>query len=126
MNVRARRNADVEGLRIREVEGRLTLGVGPVCKPLIAGDQMTLLEINYAPGAGAPPHVHDHETICYVVRGRVRTVIDGEEIELGPGDVCIHPRGVAHGIVGVEDALVIEIKSPAQPVAEFLALANDG
>jgi quercetin dioxygenase-like cupin family protein len=39
---------------------------------LIKGDKMTLLEIHYAAGVGAPLHTHTHESIAYVVKGKVK------------------------------------------------------
>jgi len=113
------RNADVKELMIKSVEGKQLHG-NVVMKPLMAGDQMTLLEIQYAPGAGAPLHVHQHETLAYVVSGKVKMWVGKEEFLLTAGDVCKHPQGVPHGVEGVEQALVLEIKSPAQPIEQFL------
>lgn len=116
------RNADVKELAIKIVEGLSTKGEVRM-KPMMTGDQMTLLEIRYPPGAGAPLHVHRHETLCYVVKGKVKVTVGEEEFLLSPGDVCRHPQGVPHGIEGVEEALVLEIKSPAQPLDQFLGTA---
>lgn len=113
------RNAEVKGRKIRTVEGKEIRG-HLVVKPLIAGDQMTLLEIQYAPGVGAPLHVHQHESLAYVVKGKVKMIVGKEEYILGPGDVCRHPQGVPHAVEGVEESLVIEIKSPVQPIEQFL------
>jgi quercetin dioxygenase-like cupin family protein len=115
----SRRNQDVETMFIRQVEGVANFGDVRM-KPLIAGDQMTLLEIKYAPEAGAGLHIHQHETVCYVVSGKVQVTVGDEVFELGPGDVCVHPRGMKHGIRGLEQATVIEVKSPAQPISAFL------
>lgn len=72
------RNADVEGIVLTTIEGQRVYGGELVVKPLIKGDEMTLLEIHYAPGVGAPLHVHSHESIIYVIRGSVRTVVGAE------------------------------------------------
>ena len=113
------RNADVKDLFIKLVEG-LPIKGNVRMKPMMTGDQMTLLEIHYAPGAGAPLHVHQHETLAYVVEGKVKVWVGDEEFLLGVGDVCRHPQGVPHGIEGIEQATVLEIKSPAQPLEAFL------
>ena len=65
-----------------------------VVKPLIKGDEMTLLEIHYQPGVGAPLHIHAHESLAYVVKGKVKMTVGKEVYILGPGDVCRHPEGV--------------------------------
>ena len=90
-------------------------------KPLMIGDQMVLLEINYPPGAGAPLHVHQHETVCYVVRGKGQITVGEEVFILEAGDACRHPQDVPHRI---EDALVLEIKSPAQEIGQFLGTSS--
>ena len=114
------RNSEVERRRITAVEGRPAKGDAHL-KPLMAGDMMVLLEIEYARGAGTALHSHRHESVCYVVKGRVSMVVGEETYTLGPGDVCRHPEGVLHSVEALEDALIIEIKSPAQPLEEFLS-----
>jgi quercetin dioxygenase-like cupin family protein len=118
------RNGDVKSLFIRKVEGVDNFGDVSV-KPMMAGREMTLLEIQYPPGAGAPQHIHQHETLCYVVSGSVHVWVGGEEFDMLPGDVCRHPQGVPHAIRGIEHATVLEVKSPAQPLAAFLAISED-
>ncbi len=54
------RNDDVEGLAIRTVEGVPMQGEVTM-KPLMAGDEMVMLELRYPQGAGSPLHAHDHE-----------------------------------------------------------------
>jgi len=110
--MKAAHNADREPIAVRSIEGTEVYGDTLQVKPLIAGDTMTLLEIRYAAGSGAPPHVHDHESVIYVVRGRIKTVIGTETHTLGPGDACRHPAGEPHGVEALEDALIVEIKSP--------------
>jgi quercetin dioxygenase-like cupin family protein len=117
-------NIDVEPLFIRQVEDVKNFGDVSV-KPMLAGQQMTLLEINYPPGAGAPPHIHQHETLCYVVSGRIEVIVADDVFEMGPGDTCIHPQGIPHGIKGIEHSVVIEVKSPAQALGQFLGLSHD-
>src|SRR5262249_51421888 len=73
-------------------------------KSLIKGDEMTFLEIHYAAGVGAPLHTHTHESIAYVVKGKVKSTVGSEEFIMGPGDVCRHPKGVLHGLEAIEDS----------------------
>ena len=110
--MKAAHNTDREPIAVRSIEGAEIYGEALHVKPLIAGDAMTLLEIRYAAGSGAPLHVHDHESVVYVVRGRVKTTIGSETHTLGPGDACRHPAGEAHGLEALEDSLIVEIKSP--------------
>jgi len=110
--MKAAHNADREPVSVHSIEGATVYGDALLVKPLIAGDAMTLLEIHYRAGSGAPPHVHDHESVVYVVRGSVKTVIGAETHTLGPGDACRHPAGEPHAVEALEDAVIVEIKSP--------------
>jgi quercetin dioxygenase-like cupin family protein len=67
-------------------------------------------------------HVHNHESLAYVVKGKVKMTVGNEEYVLGPGDVCRHPKGVPHGVEAVEASVVVEIKSPAPDIATFLGM----
>lgn len=115
------RNADVKTVAVSAVEGKPTFGGDMLVKPLMKGDEMTFLEIHYAPGVGAPLHTHTHESIAYVVKGKVKSTVGSDEFIMGPGDVCRHPIGVLHGLEAIEESVVVEIKSPAPDLAAFLA-----
>jgi len=115
------RNADVKAVAIKAIEGKPTFGGDLIVKPLMKGDEMTFLEIHYEPGVGAPLHTHTHESIAYVVRGKVKSTVGSEEFIMGPGDVCRHPIGVLHGMEALEESLVVEIKSPAPDINVFFA-----
>jgi len=116
VNVISSRNAEVAPLKVASVEGKPTYGGALVVKPLLNGDEMTFLEIQYAAGVGAPLHAHTHESIAYVVRGKVKSTVGTDEFIMGPGDVCRHPKGVLHGLEAIEDSLVVEIKAPAPDI----------
>ena len=115
------RNADVAAVAITAVEGKPMYGGDMLVKPLIKGDEMTFLEIHYKAGVGAPLHTHTHESIAYVVRGKVKSTVGAEAFVMGPGDVCRHPKGVLHGLEAIEDSVVVEIKAPAPDIAAFFA-----
>jgi quercetin dioxygenase-like cupin family protein len=113
------RNTDVGAVKVKAVEGLPLYGGEMTVKPLIKGDEMTFLEIHYAAGVGAPLHSHTHESIAYVVRGKVKSTVGSDEFIMGPGDVCRHPKGVLHGLEAIEESLVVEIKSPAPEIVAF-------
>ncbi|HYJ14893.1 MAG TPA: cupin domain-containing protein [Candidatus Limnocylindria bacterium] len=116
------KNADVDAIIVKAIEGKPMYGGDLRVKPLITGEQMTFLEIYYTPGVGAPLHVHNHESLAYVVKGKVKMIVGKEEFILGPGDVCRHPKGVPHGVEGIEESIVVEIKSPAPELGSFLGM----
>ena len=120
------KNSEVVPLTVSAVEGKPTYGGNLVVKPLIKGDQMTFLEIHYAAGVGAPLHTHTHESVAYVVKGKMKSTVGEDEFIMGPGDVCRHPIGVLHGLEAIEESVVVEIKSPAPDIAAFFAMRTQG
>jgi quercetin dioxygenase-like cupin family protein len=107
---------------VSAVEGKTVYGGNMLVKPLIKGEEMTFLEIHYAAGVGAPLHTHTHESIAYVVKGKVKSTVGSDEFIMGSGDVCRHPKGVLHGLEAIEDSVVVEIKSPAPEISAFFAM----
>ena len=89
---------------------------------LVAGDKMLVLETLYGRGAGTELHRHEHESICYVVSGRIKTTVGGDSREMGPGEGCLHPAGVDHAMTAIEESVVLEMKSPAPDLQGFLRL----
>ena len=118
------RNAEVADIRVSAVEGKPTYGGELAVKPLLKGEEMTFLEIRYAAGVGAPLHTHAHESIAYVIKGKVKSTVGSEVFMLGPGDACRHPRGVPHGLEAIEDSLIVEVKSPAPDLGSFFAITS--
>ena len=118
------RNADIAEIRVSSVEGKPTYGGELAVKPLIKGEEMSFLEIRYAAGVGAPLHTHTHESIAYVVSGKVKSTVGSTAFIMGPGDVCRHPKGVLHGLEAIEDSVVVEIKAPAPDLATFFGLSK--
>ena len=97
--------AAIEG--VAEEPGKLTL------KQLLVGEEMVMVSAFKAKGMKDPEHRHDdHESVAYLVSGRMRLVIGGVETIAEPGTAWIHPRGVPHFSEALEDCVQLEIKSP--------------
>jgi len=107
-------NAQVDSQPFGTIEGQPNTGTFFV-KPLMHGQNMALLEIRVRAGVSSPIHTHAHESLIYVVSGRLKTIINDEAFVLGPGDVCRHPCAAGHRVEALEDTIFIEIKSP--PIA---------
>jgi len=113
--------SDAKAIRVSILEGKQVYGGELLVKPIVLGDEMTLLEIYYAAGVGTPLHAHAHESIVYVVSGKLKGTMEGKVFIMGPGDVCRHPKGVLHGVEALEDSVIMECKSPAPDISAFMA-----
>ncbi len=58
------------------------------------------------PGGHTSMDTHQHEHGVYVLRGRVTVVVQGERIELGPGDVIHIAGGESHQFMNEGDTPV--------------------
>ena len=52
-------------------------------------------------------HHADEDELFWVLRGRVRICLRDGEVELGPGEIVVVPRGVEHKPVAIEPAEVV-------------------
>jgi len=80
------------------------------------GGRFSLTDFLEVPAGQMPPlHVHHAEDeIFYVVDGAVTLYLPGREIECGPGDCVLAPRGVPHAYrVGDRPARWLVMSSPA-------------
>jgi len=104
--------AELPTVRMGVLEGRASAGHVDL-KPLLVGNDMLMVEIFEQAGVRVPEHSHDdHESLVYLIKGRMKLVIGGEEFVAKAGDAWIHPKGVPHWSETLEDCLAIEIKSP--------------
>ena len=115
-------NAQVESQVVGTIEGQPNTGTFFV-KPLMQGDRMALLEIRVRAGVASRFHAHSHESLIYVVSGRLKTTVDNETFVLGPGDVCRHPCASSHRVEALEDTLFVEVKSPPIELRQIFGLA---
>ena len=82
-------------------------------KPMVVGDEAVLIEVTQIAGTRVPEHNHpDHESVIYLVKGRMTLWINGLQSAVKTGDAWIHPRGVPHSSEALEDCTFVEVKTP--------------
>jgi unsaturated pyranuronate lyase len=78
-----------------------------------ACDKMMLSYVELQPGAVVEEHSHPHEQVGYLLEGRARFTIGGEEKVLVKGDRWRIPGGVKHRVVALEEgAKALDIFCP--------------
>jgi quercetin dioxygenase-like cupin family protein len=79
----------------------------------IAGEQVFLGHVTYAPGTTVARHAHpEAEQVMWIVEGSLRMTIGDETRELGAGDVVVVNRGVEHELVSESGVTFVEAMSP--------------
>ena len=88
------------------------LGAGVGRKILASGGGMMTVQFDFEEGAVGYLHSHPHEQVGYVVRGRFEATLDGETTTIGPGDTYYVPSGVEHGVVALEQGILLDVFTP--------------
>ena len=96
----------------KDPEAGPTLPLGMSRRGIVLGEVMLALH-EAIPNLKGTPHRHPSAQITYMLKGRMRLSIDGEERVLSPGEFGHIPPNVLHGIESLdEDVLALDIFSP--------------
>jgi mannose-6-phosphate isomerase-like protein (cupin superfamily) len=97
---------------VKDLEPGPTLPAGMTRRGIALGDVMLGLH-EAVPHLKGTPHRHDSAQIAYVLKGKLRMSVEGEEKVLSPGEFAYVPAKALHGIESLdEDVLVLDIFSP--------------
>lgn len=98
-----------------EIAGHVIAGEGSG-ELLVRGAGTMLVRLQLQRGFDQNGHLHpEHESIGYVLSGRIRMQVGDETSELGPGGTWYHPRGVRHTCEVLEGAEILEFHAPLRP-----------
>jgi len=107
---------------VNSIEGIPTSGPFLV-KPLTQGAQISMLEVRLERGVQSELHSHTHESVIYLVSGRLESLVGDKLFALAPGDSCHHPENVPHSVKALEDSVFVETKSPVPDLTKTLGIS---
>lgn len=96
----------------------IQLGGGVTRRILSYDDNLMSVEVAFETGAVGAPHTHPHTQCSYVLSGRFSYSVEGEAVELNPGDSIVVPSNLLHGTVCLEKGVLLDIFTPMR--ADFL------
>ena len=70
----------------------------PTFGPVVEGELTQVGIMKIPAGESSAPHTHPNEQWIYLMSGRLRAVVDGEEREVGAGDLIYIPAGIVHSV----------------------------
>ncbi len=105
------KNQNIKTEEVTSIESTATKGQLFI-KNLMQTKRQLLIQITMSSDMIVPEHIHDHESIIYIIKGAVKFTIEGNEYIAKPGDVVYHPEGVPHTTHALEKSVFIEVKSP--------------
>ena len=88
------------------------LGGGVSRRVLAHTPQLMIVEVNFEKGGEGSVHTHPHCHNPYVRSGRFRFNVDGETVEVGPGDTLAFPPDVPHGTLCLEAGTLVDMFAP--------------
>ncbi len=100
-------------------ELEITTGPGVTRQLLASGGGLMAVEFRFAKGSVGALHSHPHEQIGYVQKGRFEYTQDGVKTVLVPGDTYYVRPDAVHGVVALEDGILIDVFTPQRQ--DFLA-----
>lgn len=91
-------------------------------KVLAWNDDLMMCEISFLAGAVGNVHAHPHTQVSYVGRGSLRFRVGSETKVVRQGDSILIPPNTLHGVEALEDALLVDVFSPARQ--DFVQIAH--
>ena len=95
----------------KDVEPR-DLGGGVSRRVLAYSKDLMIVEVNFRAGSTGSVHTHPHCQNTYVKSGKFRFTIDGQPVEVGPGDTIAFPSNIPHGTLCLEPGTLLDIFTP--------------
>jgi quercetin dioxygenase-like cupin family protein len=84
---------------------------------LVSGKRVSMrLWRNEQPTSDKPHSAHDYEVVGYAISGRAELELEGQTIQLEPGDSWLVPAGASHTYRILEPFTAVEATSPPAQV----------
>lgn len=88
------------------------LGGGVTRRVLAHNDAMMAVEVSFEAGSEGAVHTHPHTQCSYVLSGKFIYTVEGDSVELAPGDSVVVPSGLPHGTVCLEKGILLDVFTP--------------
>lgn len=88
------------------------LGGGVSRKVKAHGGTLLMAEVHFEKGSIGAMHSHPHEQVCYVAMGSFEYEENGEKSIISEGDTYYVAPDVPHGVVALEEGILIDIFTP--------------
>ena len=97
---------------IHDERTMIDLGGGTTRRILTWNEEMMAVEVAFETGAVGSVHTHPHTQCSYVLSGKFSYSVEGEAVELNPGDAITVPSGLPHGTVCLQKGVLLDVFTP--------------
>ncbi|WP_139488414.1 cupin domain-containing protein [Brevibacillus dissolubilis] len=73
---------------------------------------LMMTEVTFEKDAVGNLHSHPHEQISYIAKGSFEFQLDGTITVIKQGDSVYIPSNAVHGVVALEDSIIVDIFTP--------------
>ena len=88
------------------------LGNGVKRKILAHNEPLMIVEVHFEEGAVGNQHTHFHSQATYVLEGKFKFAVNGEDKIVTKGDSIYMEKDVLHGAVCLEKGILLDIFNP--------------
>jgi quercetin dioxygenase-like cupin family protein len=78
----------------------------------LVGTNVMLARLVLKKGSHVPLHSHFNEQVSHVVEGKLKFMIEGEDVFVHAGEILSIPPHVPHEVVAMEDSVALDIFNP--------------
>lgn len=90
----------------------VTVGDGVTRQVLAHDPDLMMVRVVFTKGAIGYIHSHPHRQVTYVESGRFEATMGDDTRVIGPGDSYYAPPDVKHGVVALEDGVLLDVFTP--------------
>lgn len=76
------------------------------------GGSLMMVEVAFVKGGIGALHTHPHEQVSYISEGSFEVTIGESKQVLKKGDSFYVPGDVSHGVMALEDAVIVDVFTP--------------
>jgi quercetin dioxygenase-like cupin family protein len=104
----------------QQEQSRSWVATDPGVERMIMGfdDNLMMVKVRFKKNAVGPLHSHMHIQTSYVAQGSFEVTIDGKTSRLHAGDSFFVESSLVHGVVCIEEGLLIDVFHPCR--SDFL------
>ena len=87
--------------------------------PLVQGERIQVSLVHKPAGTGAKPHTHPNEQFNYLLKGKLKAMVNGQEQVVTAGTLIHIPANVVHATVATldEDVVFLAMKDMSWGIA---------
>jgi quercetin dioxygenase-like cupin family protein len=77
-------------------------------------EKIMMVKVKFDKGTTVVPHSHMHTQTSYIAKGKFEFSVGDETKIVSYGDGLYIPSNVAHGVVCLEDGVIVDVFTPAR------------